>query len=80
MIAAERLRRVHPDAWAVISNGYSNDPIMANFPRFGFEDEIAKSFAVEELRGVFHRVLHNAPEEKAWREWTHTSAINIKFS
>lgn len=42
---------------AIVSSGYSNDPIMAKFREYGFKGTIAKPYKVMELSEVLHEVL-----------------------
>lgn len=55
--AIRKLHEVDPSACAIVSSGYSNDPIMADFQGFGFCDAVAKPYRHEELRQVLHRVM-----------------------
>ena len=47
--AAEKLLEMDPLACAVVSSGYSNDPIMEDPPSFGFIAAIQKPYTVQEL-------------------------------
>ena len=42
---------------AIVSSGYSNDPVMADPARFGFRGVIAKPYRMRELREVLEGVL-----------------------
>jgi PAS domain S-box-containing protein len=55
--AIEKLLRIDPQVKAIVSSGYSDDPIMANFLEYGFSGVIAKPYRVAELSKVLHRVL-----------------------
>ena len=55
--AIKRLMRIDPEVKAIVSSGYSDNPIMTNFGRYGFKDVIVKPYNVEELRTVLHRVI-----------------------
>lgn len=45
------------DICAVVSSGYSDDPIMADHRRHGFSDVVAKPYDIIELSHVLDRVL-----------------------
>ncbi len=53
----EKLRQLDPRVKAVVSSGYSNDPIVANFRDYGFVGVVEKPFRVNELARVIHRVM-----------------------
>ena len=42
---------------AVLSSGYGDDPIMANYQQYGFKSVIAKPYKISELGLVLHTVL-----------------------
>jgi len=45
----ERLRELDPEVKAVVSSGYSDDPVLSDFARFGFQGVIAKPYRIEDL-------------------------------
>ena len=55
--AVQRLLEIDPKAVAIISSGYSNDPVMANYRDYGFRDVIGKPFTAEKLSKVLWKVL-----------------------
>ena len=42
--ASTRILEIDPDAVLIVSSGYSNDPIIANYFSYGFSDAIRKPF------------------------------------
>jgi len=46
-----------PAAKVIVSSGYSNDPIMANYKNYGFCEAVAKPYKNDELRVVVQKVL-----------------------
>jgi len=42
--AATQLLRIDPDAVLIVSSGYSNDPVIANYRQYGFRGAIHKPF------------------------------------
>ncbi len=59
--AIQKLREIDPNVRAIVSSGYSNDPLGADFVQYGFSDFVAKPFRLEELGRVMKRVLSKAP-------------------
>jgi CheY-like chemotaxis protein len=55
-----KLLEYDPDAKAIVSSGYSNDPIMANFQEHGFRDVIVKPYKTIDLSRVLHAMIHSA--------------------
>ena len=51
------IRKLDPDAKAIVSSGYANDPILANFKDYGFDAMLPKPYGVEELAGALHQVI-----------------------
>ncbi len=57
--ALDRMKELNPDIKAVVSSGYSNDPIMADFEAYGFTDVVAKPYSIDELKVVMNRLLES---------------------
>jgi PAS domain S-box-containing protein len=55
--AIKRLLEIDPRVKAIVSSGYSNDPVMAKFREYGFRGVIAKPYKIEELSGVLRRII-----------------------
>lgn len=55
--AIKRLLEIDPEAKVIVSSGYSNDPIMANYKKYGFCEAVAKPYKNEDLRSIVQRVL-----------------------
>ena len=66
--AIELLRLIDPAVKAIVSSGYSDDFVMADFRKYGFDAGIAKPFRADELSDVLARVLSPSDETSArWR-------------
>lgn len=57
--AIAELRKIDPKAKAIVSSGYSNDPIMARPKEYGFDDVIEKPYDVNKMQLALKRVLQN---------------------
>lgn len=53
----ELLLQLDPQVQAIVSSGYGNDPIMANYEKFGFTSVIAKPYKITDLSVILHQVL-----------------------
>lgn len=51
------LKEAEPGVKAIVSSGYSTDPIMANYKEYGFMGVIAKPYKITEIGEVINRVL-----------------------
>jgi PAS domain S-box-containing protein len=52
-----RLLTVDPGVKAIVSSGYSNDPIMADYRKFGFAGVIPKPYSMEKLNETVHSLF-----------------------
>lgn len=50
------LRKLDPQVRAIVSSGYSNDPVMANFREYGFLAVVPKPYTVSALAESIQRV------------------------
>ncbi|MBI3192822.1 MAG: response regulator, partial [Pedosphaera parvula] len=57
----QHLLKIDPNVKAIVSSGYSNDPIMADHEAYGFSGVMAKPYKMEDLGRVLKQVL-SAPE------------------
>lgn len=57
--AIQKLLEIDPQVAAIVSSGYSNDPVMAEHQNYGFKEVVNKPFSVGELAEVIGRVIGN---------------------
>ena len=50
--AIGRLREIDTDVKVIVSSGYSQDPVMADFKAYGFNGMVAKPYKIESLLAV----------------------------
>lgn len=55
--AIEILLEVDPDVKAIVSSGYSNDPVIANYKQYGFRGAIKKPYRIQEMSEVLQLVM-----------------------
>jgi len=60
--AITRLREIDPAVRAIVSSGYANDPIMANFREYGFSGVVPKPYKLHELSATLNRILRQGKE------------------
>ena len=53
----ERLLELDPDVKAIVSSGYSNDPVVANYRDYGFTTVVSKPYMMDELREALQSVM-----------------------
>ena len=62
--AMELLRRLDPAVKAIVSSGYSNDPVLAHYRDHGFSGMVEKPYEVEALAACIGRVLAGEPRDR----------------
>ncbi|MGA1862910.1 response regulator [Deferribacter thermophilus] len=54
---AKEIRKIKPDAYIVVTSGYSDTGAVANYSDFGFDNYLLKPFKVEELKKILTDVI-----------------------
>ena len=55
--AIGRLHEIDPQARVIVSSGYANDPVIANYEEYGFVGRVVKPIDVEDLADTVKSVL-----------------------
>jgi PAS domain S-box-containing protein len=55
--ALARLKQLDPEVRAIVSSGYSNDPAMADYARFGFRGVVSKPYMLQDLAVAMEAVF-----------------------
>jgi CheY-like chemotaxis protein len=58
--AMEHLRRIDPGVKAIVSSGYSSDPVLANYRMHGFRGMVVKPFKIEDLTRVLREAMRES--------------------
>jgi PAS domain S-box-containing protein len=58
--AIGELNRIDPTVKAIVSSGYSSDPVMANFRAYGFRGVVAKPYRIDDFVRVLRDVLRES--------------------
>jgi len=53
----KEILKIDPEAKAIVSSGYSNDPVMTNFREYGFKASIVKPFKMAEFEKLINSIL-----------------------
>lgn len=51
------LRSVDPDVKAVVSSGYTNDPVVQDFSRYGFCERLTKPYNINAMKNLLDNVI-----------------------
>jgi len=52
-----KLREYDRDVKAVVSSGYSNDPIMQDATRYGFSGKLTKPYRINEMKSLLETMI-----------------------
>jgi PAS domain S-box-containing protein len=55
--AVKQIREIDPSVKAIVSSGYSNDPIMAQYHEYGFIGVVSKPYTIKLLGDTVQKVL-----------------------
>ena len=55
----EKLLEIDPDVKAIVSSGYSNDPVMANYREYGFNAVLSKPYRPQEMSQVLRELIES---------------------
>jgi PAS domain S-box-containing protein len=55
--ALKKLREINPDVKAIVASGYSNDPVMSNFRKYGFSSVLPKPYSIEDLVKELKKII-----------------------
>ena len=61
--AVKKLLEIDPEVKAIVSSGYSDDPVLSNFQEYGFKGMMPKPFTSRLLSKVLHDVLKGKGED-----------------
>lgn len=55
--AIQKLIKIDPQVKAIVSSGYSTDPVMSDFRRYGFSEVLPKPFTISSLGSVLAKLF-----------------------
>jgi len=53
----QELQKIDPRVKAIVTSGYSNDPVMSQYQKYGFKGMLTKPFNFDELNIIIRQVL-----------------------
>ena len=53
-----KLQKIDPTVKAIVSSGYSDSPVIANYQQYGFCEVVAKPYEMVEFSQKLYRVIH----------------------
>ena len=53
----KQLIKIDPDIKAIVSSGYSSDPVMTNFRAYGFIGALPKPYAMKDLKDMLSKII-----------------------
>ena len=53
------LAKIDPKVKAIVSSGYTNSAVMAEYTKYGFRGMLTKPYKIEDLSAVLRNVLQN---------------------
>ncbi len=65
--AVKEILKINPEAKVIVSSGYSTDPILAEYRKYGFKGAIVKPFDLQGMRSVIEKVLHESDTRQGER-------------
>jgi CheY-like chemotaxis protein len=54
----EKLRQFDPEVKAVVSSGYTNDPVMQDFASYGFSGRLTKPYRINEMKTMLESMIN----------------------
>ncbi len=54
----EKLIEIDPDVRAIVSSGYSDNEVLANYQKYGFKGKLAKPYLIQKLKAEINRVAY----------------------
>lgn len=60
--AIAELLKIDPNAKVIVSSGYSNDPVMGDFRKFGFKHVMPKPYKMKDFESAILQAMAYSPQ------------------
>ena len=60
--AVSKILSLDPTAAVIVSSGYSNDQVIAEYRQYGFRGAVCKPYQLQEMSDILHDVLDEEPD------------------
>ena len=50
------LKEINPQIKAIVLSGYSNDPVINDFKKYGFMEALAKPYSLKDLDNILNKI------------------------
>jgi len=55
--AIQEFKKLDPAVKAIVSSGYSNDPVVMDFEQYGFSGKLTKPYKINDMKTILERLL-----------------------
>ena len=62
--AMQHLLAINPDVKGIVSSGYANDPVMADFGRYGFSSVVTKPYILQQLSDALAELMQETGRDQ----------------
>jgi CheY-like chemotaxis protein len=56
--AIQEFRKLDPAVKAIVSSGYSNDPVVMEYEQYGFSGKLTKPYKINDMKVILERLLN----------------------
>lgn len=55
--AIAKLQKFDPSIKAIVSSGYSNDPVVQEFTKYGFSGKLSKPYKINDMKVILEQLM-----------------------
>jgi signal transduction histidine kinase/FixJ family two-component response regulator len=76
--AVGHIRRIRPGVPVVVTSGYADDSVLANFDQYGFDGVLPKPFGIPDLRRALEQAEASARRSRSAAPQTVASSLGVR--